>query len=63
MGVLAYFPDGTLWRLHEHWRERLVEAQSRYTENRNKENREEYLRMLKVFTNLVVRDEMPEDGR
>jgi hypothetical protein len=48
-------------RLHERWREKLAGAKSRYLENRTREDREEYLQTLKVFTNLVVRDQIPED--
>ena len=58
--MLTYFPDGTMRRLHDRWREKLAGAQSRYVEDRNIENREAYLRTLKAFTNLVIRDQIPD---
>jgi hypothetical protein len=49
-------PDvGDADELQEHWRQRLVEAQRQFAENRCRENREELLRVLKSFTELVIR--------
>jgi hypothetical protein len=55
------FPDGVARRLHDPWREKLKEAQLRYTAARNEENRAEYLRVLKAFSDLVLRSKIPEE--
>jgi hypothetical protein len=53
-------PDGAAWRLHETWRAKLFEAELRYTLNRNAETKAEYLRVLKIFKDLVVYDIVPK---
>jgi len=52
-------PDGVARRLHELWRDKLTEAQRRYAESRNEDTRTEYLRVLKIFSDLVIRDKAP----
>jgi hypothetical protein len=47
------FPDEVGWELHETWRARLFEAQSRYKQNRNRETKAEYMRVLTTFKDLV----------
>jgi hypothetical protein len=59
--VVIDFPDGTSRRLHERWREKLTEAQRRYIEERDKVTKAEYLRILKAFSDLVVRGKVPPD--
>ena len=55
------FPDGTLRREQDLWRERLEAAQSRYESDRNEESRAELRRALKVFADLVMNGRMPRD--
>jgi hypothetical protein len=54
-------PDGAEWRLHETWRARLVEAERRFSEDRNAETKAEYMRILKIFKDLVLYDIVPKD--
>jgi hypothetical protein len=58
--VMIGFSDDGLSRSRSLWREKLKEAEARYTENRDEDNRAEYRRVLKVFTRLVVHDEQPD---
>jgi hypothetical protein len=44
-----------------HWAERLVESEQRYSTNRTKETRAEYLRVLKIFSRLVIDNQIPEE--
>jgi hypothetical protein len=53
-------PDGAVWSLHETWRKKLFEAELRYTQNRNAETKAEYLRVLKIFKDLVLYGIMPK---
>jgi hypothetical protein len=55
------FPDRTLRREQDLWRERLEAAQSRYESDRNEESRAELRRALKVFADLVMNGRMPRD--
>jgi len=55
------FPDGVLRRLHDPYRDRLDDAHRRYADNRTPEARAAYLKELKAFADLVVRDQhVPE---
>jgi hypothetical protein len=54
------FPDGTTRKLHDPWRWRLEEAERRYRDAKNKESRAEYLRILRIFSDLVLRYKLPE---
>ena len=56
------FPDGVLRRLHDSWRDRLNQAYCRYSDSRTAEMRVEYLKVLKTFTDLVVRHQLPPDS-
>jgi len=47
-------------RLHSEWRQKLGDARSRYAADRCEANREEYLRILKVFSDIVLRHELPD---
>jgi hypothetical protein len=49
------FAEDPLAALEDSWRERLTEGQKRYSENRNGETRQEYLLILRIFTDLVSR--------
>jgi hypothetical protein len=51
-------PDGK--SINEHWRDKLELAFARYKENRNPENRAEWLRILKLLANLIIRNEIPQ---
>ena len=55
------FPDGTTRKLHDPWRWRLEEAERRYRDAKSKESRAEYLRILKTFSDLVLRYRLPEE--
>lgn len=50
-------------RLAELWREKLAEAHTRYESERSAANRTEYLRVLRVFTDLIVRNEPPAEPK
>ena len=52
-------PDGTLWRLHETWRGKLAYAQLRMKQDRNPETKAEYLRVLRIFKDLVMYGKLP----
>jgi hypothetical protein len=54
------FPDGTTRKLHVPWRLRLEEAERSYQDAKSKESRAEYLRILKTFSDLVLRYKLPE---
>ena len=56
------FPDGTARQLHDRWRDE-VDAYCRYLEQRNEETRAEYLRFLRIFTDLVVRNKLRRISR
>ena len=45
--------------LQDLWRERLAEAAREFTENRSSETRQNYLRILRIFTDLVSRGTWP----
>jgi hypothetical protein len=55
------FPDGTTRKLHNPWRWKLEEAEWRYRDAKNEETRAEYLRMLRIFSDLVLRYKLPEE--
>jgi hypothetical protein len=46
-------------RLDDLWRAKLEEAQRRYSVDPNAETRAEFRRLLRLFADLVVRDQMP----
>ena len=52
-------PDGILWRLHETWRAKVIEAQFRMKQDRNLETKAEYLRVLRIFKDLVMYGKLP----
>ncbi|SRR5260370_28425398 len=60
LGMVITSPDGGAWRLHETWRAKLFEAESRYTQTRNNETKAEYLRVLKIFKDFVLYDIVPQ---
>ena len=47
--------------LHEKWGSQLADARVRYEQERNEQARVEYLRMLQVFADLVLRNRIPEE--
>jgi hypothetical protein len=51
--------DKSLQREREIWREKLAEAEHRYTETKNEESLAEFKHALKVFADLVLRNKMP----
>jgi hypothetical protein len=59
--MMLDFPDGTLRREQDLWREKLEAAQSRYESDRNEESRAELRRALKTFADLVMNGRMPRD--
>jgi hypothetical protein len=56
-------PDIVMEPVYERWLEKLALALTRFQQDRTPENRAVYLRTLKTFANLAVRDEMPEDDQ
>lgn len=46
--------------LRGYWRARVAEAQGRYRRDCSGENRAEYQRVLKIFSDLVVHEKAPE---
>ena len=57
--MIVGFPDGTTRKLHDPWHWTLEEAERRYDNARNEESRAEYLRILKVFSDLVLQYKLP----
>jgi hypothetical protein len=53
------FPDGTTRKFQNPWRWKLEDAERRYRDARNQESHAEYLRTLKIFSDLVLRYELP----
>jgi hypothetical protein len=58
--MVITFPDGVAWRLHDTWRAKLSEAEFRYTQNRNAETTAEYMRILRIFKDLVMHGILPK---
>jgi len=58
------YPDGAARRLHDAdaWREKLDQVHCRYSGNRTEENRAAYLKALKTFADLVLRNQPPPDS-
>jgi hypothetical protein len=54
-------PDGILWRLRETWRAKLFAAESRMKQERNLETKAEYMRVLRIFKDLVVNGKLPRE--
>ena len=54
------FLDEPTVRLQDSWREKLIEAECRYTKLPDSHTRAEYFRMLKLFTKFVFDGEVPE---
>jgi hypothetical protein len=48
--------------LDDRWREKLAEARSQFELNRNERTKAEYLRVLGIFTDLVLRDILPDES-
>ena len=61
LGKMIDFPEGIL-RLHDRWRDKLGVAQARYAAERTEASRMEYLRVLRTFTALVIRNELPDES-
>jgi len=59
--MMIDFPDGTLRREQDLWREKLEAAQWRYACDRNEENQAELRRALKAFADAVMNGRMPGD--
>jgi hypothetical protein len=55
------FSDGTLQREQNLCRERLDEARRRFADHQSRQNREEYLRTLKTFSDLALGKRPTED--
>jgi hypothetical protein len=52
-------PDGVLWRLHETWRVKVFEAEFRMKQERNPKTKAEYMRVLRIFKDLVMHGKLP----
>jgi hypothetical protein len=48
------FSNGDLRREQELCRERLYEARRRFADHQSRENREEYIRILRMFSDLAM---------
>jgi hypothetical protein len=46
-------------RRDDFWRAKLEEAQRRYSADPTEENRAQFRRLLRLFADLVVRDQLP----
>jgi predicted house-cleaning noncanonical NTP pyrophosphatase (MazG superfamily) len=46
--------DGVEWRLHEEWQAKLLEAEQRFQQDKNAETKAEYMRILRIFKDLVM---------
>lgn len=55
------FSDCIDCTLADAWRARLLEAEHRFTQSQNDESRLEYLRILKIFTDLVLYGILPRE--
>jgi hypothetical protein len=51
-----------LTAIQAEWRTRLAVAQSRYDIDKSPESKREYLRILGLFTSLVMRGEIPPES-
>ena len=51
--------DGVDWRLHDEWRSKLSEAERHFKEHPNDETKAEYMRILKIFKDLVMHGILP----
>lgn len=60
---MIFYTEDPLSALQDSWRERLTEARQRYSENQNGETRIEYLRILRIFTDLVSNRKVPPAER
>jgi hypothetical protein len=47
--------------LEEHWQERVYLARQKYQRSLEPAAREEYMRAIKVFNNMILHRKMPED--
>jgi hypothetical protein len=54
-------PDGILCRLHETWRAKLFAAEIRMKQDRNPETKAEYMRVLRIFKDLVMHGKLPDE--
>ncbi len=52
-------PRSATIELQDAWRERLAEAAQKLKENRTSETRQNYLRVLRIFTDLVSHGTRP----
>jgi hypothetical protein len=52
---MVAFPDGTTRKLRDPWRWKVEEAERRYRDAKADENRAPYLRILRIFSDLVLR--------
>ena len=61
LGMAISHPACVDWTLHDAWRARLLDADHRFAENQNDENRAEYVRVLTIFKDLVVYGILPRE--
>jgi hypothetical protein len=54
-------PDCVDCTPHDAWRAMLLEAEHRFTENQNDESRAEYMRILRIFKDLVLHGIKPSE--
>ena len=61
LGMAISFSDCVDYTLLDAWRTRLLEAECRFTQDQNDESRMAYLRVLKIFTDLVLHGILPSE--
>ena len=59
-GLQLSIPGSALAELEESWRQWLAEAERQYLEDRNDETHRIYSEILRIFTALVVRGQVPQ---
>ena len=59
--MLLTITEELLWRIHERWRTRLLEAEMRMKQDRNAGTKAEYMRVLRTFKNLVMYRILPRE--
>jgi hypothetical protein len=60
--MVVDFPDGTLQTLDDIWRLKFDNAYRRYSENRTAEDRAEVMRVLRILSDLLLRDKLPPNS-
>jgi hypothetical protein len=57
--MLPSWRSDILWGLHEAWRAKLFAAESRFKQDPGADSKAEYLRILRIFKDLVMYNMLP----